>query len=165
MSVLTACTAAPAPVAPVKEHRLEVSSETSVYAVRGHFSGTYTVTQDTLRATITEAAVISTTPVRAPKLRLLLAHSTPDGWDRVASSQPYVLGPFGLGDRRVTGDTIAFVLALPKAFDPAQHWFVFEFAFGPDMTTYACSTTNLAGPDSIAAHRARLMARNYSLGC
>ena len=142
-----------------------VSSESSLYAIRGRFAGTLQVQPERVRVVVKSGSVLSTVSDPAVQLRAVVATGTQRGWKRVAESKPHSLGAFDAGQRRELTDSIVFVVRIPTDAKPEQHWLVFQFRRSDGTTTYACSDRNLAGPDSLSAQRAEQLRTFYPLAC
>ena len=142
-----------------------VSSESSLYAVRGRFSGSLQIQPEQVRVVVRSGSVLSAVADQEVQLRALIATGTQRGWKKVAESEPHPLGSFDAGQRRDLADSLVFEIRIPKDAKPEQHWLVFQFRRSDGTTTYACSERNLAGPDSLSANRAQQLRTFYPLAC
>jgi len=143
----------------------DVSSESSLYAVRGRLSGTVQVQPEQVRVVVRSGSVLSVVSDPRIQLRAAIAAGTQKGWRKVAESEPQLLGSFDAGQRRELTDSIVFTVRIPSDAKPEQHWLVFQFGRADGSTTYACSARNLAGPDSLSARRAEQLRAFYPLAC
>ena len=142
-----------------------VSSESSLYAVRGRLAGTLQVQPRRVTVVVRNGSVLSVAPDPGLQFRAVIATATPTGWKRVAESEPRSLGAFDAGQRRELTDSIVFTVKLPSGAKPEEHWLVFQFRRSDGTTTYACSDRNLSGPDSLSSARAQQLRTFYPLAC
>lgn len=165
---IVACSSRPSSVAepsPSQTRPFQVSSETSHYAVHGHFAGTFTIQRDDVLVVVTAASIVSILADSQIQLRALLAGSGAKGWAILSTSTPASLGSFADNERRDLGAALRFTLPLPSGFDPRRDWLAFEFDRSDRSTTYACADHNLMGPDSLASPRAEALQRSYETTC
>ena len=142
-----------------------VSSESSLYAVRGRLVGTVQVHPQRVTVVVRNGSVLSIDADPGLQLRAVIATAIGTGWKRVAESEPQSLGAFDAGQRRDLTDSMVFTVKLPSGAKPDEHWLVFQFRRSDGTATYACSERNLAGPDSLSARRAQQLRTFYPLAC
>lgn len=143
----------------------DVSSESSLYDVRGRLTGTLHVEPAQITVVVRGGSVFAARPDPRIELRAIIAGSGSRSWRKMASSESQMLGGFGAGERHELKDSLVFRIATPSGFDPQQHWLVFQFARSDGSTTYACSDRNLAGPDSLSTQRAQQLRTFYPMAC
>ena len=143
----------------------DISSESSLYVVRGRLSGTYQLRPGQLTVTVSSGSVLATQADTSIQLRALVAGAGQGGWKKLAASDPVSLGTWKAGERHQLTEPLTLQVSLPASFDPSRAWLVFQFARSDGNTTYACSDQNLAGPDSFAAARAEQLKRFYPAAC
>ncbi len=143
----------------------DVSSESSLYDVRGWFAGTFRVEPSQITIVVKSGSVLATRSDPRIQVRAIIAGPSGASWKKVGSSEPQVLGGFGAGERHEVTDSPVFRISTPRGFDAQQHWLVFQFGRSDGSTTYACSERNLAGPDSLSAQRAQQLRTFYPMAC
>jgi hypothetical protein len=143
----------------------DVSSESSLYDVRGRFVGTFRVEPSQITIVVKSGSVLATRADPRVEIRAIIAGPSRGSWRKVGSSEPQLLGGFGAGERREVTDSLVFRISTPSGFDAQQHWLVFQFGRSDGSTTYACSDRNLAGPDSLSAQRAQQLRTFYPMAC
>ncbi len=143
----------------------DVSSESSLYAVRGQFAGSVQLGPSQAAVVIKSGWVLAVTADPNIVLRAIIAGPSSRGWRKVSESEPQSLGAFNAGERKRLIDSLVFSIPFTRDLDPQRHWLAFQFAFSDGSTTYACSARNLAGPDSLSAERALQLRTMYSLAC
>jgi hypothetical protein len=143
----------------------DVSSESSLYDVRGRFAGTFRLESSQLIVVVKSGSVLATRTDPRIELRAVIAGPTGGSWKKISSSEPQILGAFGAGERREFTDSLVFRISTPPGFEPQQHWLVLQFGRSDGSTTYACSDRNLAGPDSLSARRAQQLRTFYPMAC
>lgn len=163
--LLTMLLAEAAPSQQDSAQAFDVSSEASLYVVRGRLVGTFQAQSPVLRVVVKSASIFTLMADSRLQLRAVVAGASGTGWRKVLTSEPEALGAFGAGERRELRDSIVFTLSVPPGMDLQQHWLVFEFGRSDGSTTYACSERNLAGPDSLSARRAHQLRTVYPLAC
>ena len=143
----------------------DISSESSLYAVRGRLTGTLTVEPGQITVVVKGGSVLAATPDTRIQLRAVIAGPSGRSWRRIVLSEPQGLGSFRAKERHELKDSLVFRVATPSAFDPQHSWLVFQFGRSDGTTTYACSERNLAGPDSLSAQRAQQLRTFYPMAC
>ena|SRR5437762_7228688 len=143
----------------------DVSSESSLYEVRGRLSGSIRFEPSQLMVIVRSGSVFAASPDSQIELRAIIAGASGNAWKKVVTSEARPLGAFGPRERHELKDSLVFALPIPAGFDPQQYWLVFQFAKSSASTTYACSDRNLAGPDSLSARRAQQLRTFYPIAC
>ena len=143
----------------------DISSEASLYDVRGRLTGGVYLRSDRVTITVQNGSVMVVQGDSRIQLSALIAGPTARGWSIVAQSESRDLGRFAAGERRPLTDSLVFHIVLPSGLDLQHHWLAFQFATSRGTTTYACSERNLAGPDSLAATRAQQLRTFYPAAC
>ena len=150
---------------PTLSSTFDVSSESSLYVVRGQFAGSAYLGPRKVVIAIKRGSVLATVADPNILLRAVIAGTGVRGWRKVSESEPQSLGAFNAGERKELTDSLVLNIPLARDFDPQRHWLAFQFALSDAGTTYACSARNLAGPDSLSAERARQLRTFYPLAC
>jgi len=143
----------------------DVSSESSLYDVRGRLTGTIRLEPSQLTIVVKSGSVLAARPDSRIEVRAIIAGPSGTSWKKVGSSEPQVLGAFRAGERHDVTDSLVFRISTPSGFEPQDHWLVFQFGRSDGSTTYACSDRNLAGPDSLSARRAQQLRTFYPMAC
>jgi hypothetical protein len=143
----------------------DVSSESSLYDVRGRVNGAFHIEPSLVRVVVRGGSILSTRAELRVEVRAILAGPSGSSWRKIASSEPRSLGAFEASERRTLTDSLVFSIPIQSGFDPQQHWLAFEFGRSDGSSTYACSDRNLAGPDSLSARRAQQMRTFYPMAC
>ncbi len=136
-------------IAPSSPVPFVVTSESTLYAIRGRFVGEMRLTASHLSVTVTQGSVLSMGDYAEVRVEALIGGATATGWRKVAEGQATGIGAVTGGHSRPLSDSLHFDILLPDGFDPAVHWLAFEFSSSGDgmgpFTTYACSRANLLG--------------------
>ena len=132
----------------------QISSEASDFGMIGTLSGTVEIQPDALVVVVKDGSIYSRLAVEFDATLVpMIAGPGEQQAEIVDRGDPQTIGPFAKDERRSLTAPLNFTMPLPKKFDPATQWLVFEFRVAKHATAYVCEAGNLLGTQASETRR------------